>query len=85
MYPLKQWNSDKGSGYILNIDLIDKDQSQIQATFFNDAAEKFDKILRENKVYLFANGFVKMANKKFTSIKNDHCITFDVNAEIVEV
>ena len=53
----------------MNIDLIDKDQSQIQATFFNDAAEKFDKILRENKVYLFANGFVKMANKKFTPLK----------------
>ena len=82
---MKQWNSDKGSGYILNIDLIDKDQSQIQATFFNDAAEKFDKILRANKVYLFANGFVKMANKKFTAIKNDHCITFDINAEIEEI
>lgn len=25
---------------------------------------------------------VKMANKKFTSIKNDHCITFDANAEV---
>lgn len=81
-YPLRQWSSDKGSGHILNIDLIDKDNSQIQATFFNEAAEKFDKILRENAVYLFSNGIVKMANKRFTSIKNDHCLTFDINAEI---
>lgn len=42
-------------------------------------------MLVENKVYLFANGQVKLANKKFTSIKNDYCLTFDQNADIVEV
>ena len=26
-----------------------------------------------------------MANKKYSSIKNDHCITFDQNSSIVEV
>jgi len=28
---------------------------------------------------------VNIANKKFTSIKNDYCLTFDQNAEIQEV
>lgn len=28
---------------------------------------------------------MKIANKKFTSIKNDYCLTFDQNADIVEV
>ena len=42
-------------------------------------------MLQDNHVYLMANGFIKLANKKFTSIKNDHCITFDQNAEIREV
>ena len=41
-------------------------------------------MLKENKVYLFANGQVKLANKKFTSIKNDYCLTFDHNADVVE-
>jgi hypothetical protein len=27
---------------------------------------------------------VKLANKKFTSIKNDYCLTFDQNADILE-
>lgn len=36
-------------------------------------------------MYLFANGTVKMANKKFTAIKNDHCLTFDINAEIEDI
>ena len=26
-----------------------------------------------------------MANKKFTAIKNDHCLTFDINAEIEDI
>jgi replication factor A1 len=42
-------------------------------------------MLKENKVYLFSNGSIKIANKKFTSIKNDHCITFDKNSQIVPV
>jgi replication factor A1 len=41
-------------------------------------------MIRENKVYLFANGLVKLANKKFTSIKNDYCLTFDQNADVAE-
>lgn len=39
---LKQWRNQKGEGVLLNIDLIDKDGIQIQATFFGDAAQKFD-------------------------------------------
>jgi ssDNA-binding replication factor A large subunit len=42
-------------------------------------------MLKENKVYLFSNGTVKMANQKYTSIRNDFCIVFDRNSEIKEV
>lgn len=28
---------------------------------------------------------MKLANKKYTSIKNDYCLTFDQNTDIVEV
>ena len=33
-------------------------------------------------MYTFAGGEVKIANKKFTSIKNDYCLTFDQNTVI---
>ena len=36
-------------------------------------------------MYLFANGQVKMANQKYTSIKNDYSIVFDKQSEIEEV
>lgn len=28
-------------------------------------------------MYTFSNGAIKVANKRYTSIKNDYCITFD--------
>ncbi len=69
----------------MNIELIDKDGTQIQATFFGpEAASKFGPLIKENKVFLFANGSVKLANKKYTSIKNDYCLTFDQSADVVE-
>jgi hypothetical protein len=29
-------------------------------------------------------GLIKIANKRYTTIQNDHCITFDTNAVIEE-
>lgn len=40
-YDMREWKNAKGNGYILNIELMDKDGTLIQATFFNDAAEKY--------------------------------------------
>ena len=69
----------------MNVEMIDKDGTQIQATFFGEeAARKYAHMIKENKVFLFANGQVKLANKKFTSIKNDYCLTFDQNADVAE-
>ena len=48
---------------------------------FDDEIE----ILEENGVYLFSAGVIKMANKRFTSIKNDFCIIFERHSQIVKV
>lgn len=42
-------------------------------------------MLEEGKVYKMSGGQIKMANKKFTTIKNDYQITFDERADIVEI
>lgn len=74
----------RNGGQLLKIEMVDQYGTQIEGTFFNDAAKMFGEILEENKVYLFSNGSVKMANKKFTSVKNDFCIIFDKNSQIHE-
>lgn len=74
--PIREWKNAKSSGKLLNFDLIDKEGTMIQGTAFNEAAENFDSMLSGEGVYTFANGMVKLANKRFTAIPNDHCLTF---------
>lgn len=54
--PLREYKNDRGQGKIMGLDLIDREGTLIQATMFNETADKwFDKI-QENKVYVIANG-----------------------------
>ena len=57
----------------------------IQATCFNDKAKELDSKVQQEKVYTISGGMVKIANKKFTSIKNDYCLTLDKLASVIEV
>ena len=44
-HPLKSWKNARGQGNLFNIELIDQQGSQIQATFFNDMATKYDALI----------------------------------------
>ncbi len=46
----------------MNLDLIDGFGAVIQATLFRECVDKFENILKEGKVYLFANANIKVAN-----------------------
>ena len=74
----------RNGGFLMKIEMVDQYGNQIEGTFFNDAAHKFEHILKRDKVYLFSNGNVKMANKKFTSVRNDFCIVFEKHSIIDE-
>jgi replication factor A1 len=64
--------------------IIDMYGTKIEAAFFDDAADHFERRIGDGKIYTFSGGTVKMANKKFTSVKNDFCLIFEKNASIVE-
>ena len=83
-YDIRTWNNARGSVTLLNVDLMDKGKNQIQATFFKDGATKFNEVLKQGRTYVIKGGSVKIANKRFTTIPNDHCLTFDANAEVTE-
>lgn len=69
----------------MKIELIDKFGTQIEATFFNEAADFWFNKIDQGKVYDFMNGSVRIANKKFTTVKNDLCLIFEKNSEIIQV
>ena len=74
----------KKGGKMMKIELVDQYGAQIEATFFDEAAIKFESVLKKDSVYLFSNGQVKMANKKFSTLKNDFCIIFQKWSQINE-
>ena len=53
LFPVKEWSNDRGSGSLLNFELVDRHGTQITATIFNKAVEKFKDVLIENNVYVF--------------------------------
>lgn len=81
----KAYTNQKGSGHLLNIDLIDEFGDMIQGTFFGDKAIEMNDFLEESKIYFFSDGRIKLANTRFTSIKNEFCIVFDNIAQPVLV
>ncbi|CAI2359014.1 unnamed protein product [Moneuplotes crassus] len=82
---IRRWRKPQSAGQLMNIELIDAEGTQILATFFNDAVDQFDHMLLENHVYVFTCGTVKIANKRFTSIKNDFSLIFDISSQIQRV
>jgi len=84
MYPEWNWNNDKGSGKLQGMEFMDAYGSMIEATMFNDDVEKFNKILKEGKIYIISNASVKVANQKFARVKNDYSLSFHKDTNIWE-
>lgn len=80
---IKSWSNQKGEGTLFSIDLLDSHGSEIRATFFKDACQKFYPEIEESKVYTFSGGSLKVvANSNFSRIKNPYELTFDVRSDI---
>ena len=69
----------------MTVDLIDREATQIVATFFNQSCDFFNSKIFVGKIYTFSNGTVKMANRKYTSVAHDFSIVFEERAVIEEI
>ncbi len=63
---------------------MDESNCQIEATMFNDAANKWNDIFQTGKTYIIRGGRVGISNKKFTTILNDYNLTLDVFSQVDE-
>lgn len=84
-YPMKYWKNERGEGNLFSVDLMDREDTQIQATMYKESADKWFEILQEGKIYTMSGGIVKMANKRYTTIPHDHQLTFNADSDIQEV
>lgn len=79
---IRTWSNAKGEGSLFSIELLDSSGTDIRATFFKEAVDKFYNMLEVNKVYTFSGGRLKVANMQWNTCKSQFEITFDQNSEI---
>ncbi len=81
---IRTWSNAKGEGQLFSVELLDA-TSDIRATFFRDAVDKFYDMLEVDNVYMMTGGKLKAANMQYNNCKSSYEITFDQNAEISKV
>jgi len=82
---LRRFSKGTGDGKLFSVDLLDKENGEIRATFFNDAVDRFFDSLQVGKCYMFSRGSVKIANRQFNSCNHRYELTFDKLATATEV
>ncbi|ORX55345.1 replication factor-a protein [Piromyces finnis] len=78
---IKTWNNARGSGKLFSTVFMDN-SSEIRATAFNDACDKFYDLLQEDQVYYISGANIKVANKQFNNVKNEYEMYLDANTNI---
>ncbi|KAI3857868.1 hypothetical protein MKX03_004970, partial [Papaver bracteatum] len=82
---LRTYKNARGEGCVFNVELIDQDGTQIQATMFNEDVNKFYNKFELGKVYYISKGTLKVANKQFKTVQNDYEMTLNENSELEEI
>lgn len=81
---IRTWSNAKGEGKLFSATLVDENATEIRATFFKAGVDRFYNELQVGRVYCFGNGRVKIADTRYSSIKNDQELSFDEKAVITE-
>ncbi len=63
--PLRTFTTVKGPGCVFSVDLEDVSEKTIRATLFNDEAEMYYEILKEDNWYIFAGVTVKRSEHSY--------------------
>ncbi|PKA59761.1 hypothetical protein AXF42_Ash011885 [Apostasia shenzhenica] len=81
---LRTYKNTRGEGQVFNVELTDEDGTQIQATMFNEAANKFYTKFELGKVYYISKGSLRLANRQFKTVQNDYEMTLNESSIVEE-
>jgi len=73
----RTFSKGSSSGKVFSVDLLDKENGEIRASFFNEAVDKFEQVLQIGQCYAFSRGSVKIANRQYNPCNHRYEITFD--------
>jgi len=72
----------QGNGQVFSTSLLDESGSEIRASFFGMACDKYFGKIEQGKVYTFSLGSVKIANRQFNRCSHRYELVFDKDAII---
>lgn len=79
---IRTWSNSRGDGKLFSMELVDE-SGEIRATGFNQEVDKFYSLIEQGKVFYISKGTLKIANKQFSSLKNDYEMTLNGETSII--
>ncbi|KAM9347966.1 replication protein A 70 kDa DNA-binding subunit-like [Symphorus nematophorus] len=79
---IRNWSNSKGEGKLFSFEIVDE-SGEIRITAFNKEVDKFFSLLEQGKVYYISKATLKVANKQYTTVKNDYEMTLHAHSSIV--
>ncbi|XP_029303122.1 replication protein A 70 kDa DNA-binding subunit [Cottoperca gobio] len=79
---IRTWSNSRGDGKLFSTEMVDE-SGEIRVTGFNQEVDKFFSLIEVGKVYYISKGSLKIANKQYTSVKNDYEMTLNGDSTII--
>ncbi|XP_047235672.1 replication protein A 70 kDa DNA-binding subunit-like isoform X2 [Girardinichthys multiradiatus] len=79
---IRNWSNSKGDGKLFSFEIVDE-SGEIRITAFNNEVDRFFSLVEQGKVYYISKGTLKVANKQYTTLKNDYEMTLNAYSSIV--
>ncbi|XP_047450988.1 replication protein A 70 kDa DNA-binding subunit [Mugil cephalus] len=79
---IRTWSNSRGDGKLFSMEIVDE-SGEIRVTGFNQEVDKFYTLIEAGKVYYISKGSLKIANKQYTSVKNDYEMTLSGESTII--
>ncbi|XP_031735623.1 replication protein A 70 kDa DNA-binding subunit-like [Anarrhichthys ocellatus] len=79
---IRTWSNSRGEGKLFSFEIVDE-SGEIKITAFNNEVDKFFSLVEQGKVYFITKATLKVANKQYTTLKNDYEMTLHAQSSIV--
>uniref|UniRef100_A0A665TTW3 Replication protein A subunit n=1 Tax=Echeneis naucrates TaxID=173247 RepID=A0A665TTW3_ECHNA len=79
---IRTWSNSRGDGKLFSMEMVDE-SGEIRATGFNQEVDKFYSLIEVGKVYYISKCSLKIANKQYTSVKNDYEMTLNGESTVI--
>ncbi|XP_072231051.1 replication protein A 70 kDa DNA-binding subunit-like isoform X1 [Leuresthes tenuis] len=79
---VRNWSNSRGEGKLFTFEIVDE-SGEIKITAFNNEVDKFFPLVEQGKVYYISKATLKVANKQYTTLKNDYEMTLNAYSSIV--